>query len=453
MEKLSRYYSMSDAKREEAKKSSRRRLRTKPRTGSIKRPSRTKCSAVTRKQVCGPSRKSCHYPNIYSRKNLLREASKDEIVLDEFEPGAIPKLSTPQLCSFLGLASKESIKFNRVINGKICGPDPEKSNPKVWTKDQLLSYIKSNNILPSGDARKLSRQELCVYVADWSYKKKTSKTTFKLPHTSINVYPVLNYKGDPSHILPFIYGLLLQYPDICFFMDSRKAPGEKKPDYYTGIRYNCDTEEIQISSNLIREMKGCNTRFFTVLIRLTETRDEDMGKHANILLYDKKQNEVWHYEGLRKGLYHECNTQKLFSFFRDLFKREINSSISFIDAPSYCPNLNLARKLFEQRHKGFYTEEFASGLCIIINLWVLNNKLNYPDLSLKEVNERAIKALAENEYGMLNHILNWMNDRLENRKVLMKQAEKVKKNFKKYMADLIYAKQIHRYSPGSLPPL
>lgn len=407
------------------------------------RRSSKRCVPVTMKKVCGPSKSSCHYPRIYSRTNLIKRALKDDIVLDEFKPEKIPRLSTPQLCSFLGLASEESVKFNRVIEGKICGPDPEPSNPKVWTKNQLLTYTKNNHILSSSEARKLSRQDLCVVVADWSYKNRTKNSTFNLPETSLNIYPVFEYRGNPSHVLPFIYELLLQYPDVCFFMKPQKD------GYYRGLVYNCDTENLHISSSLIPEMKGCNKRFFVTFIKLQETVDEHLGVHSNLLLYDKKRKEVWHYEGLRKGLYHECNTWKMFGILRDLFKREIDPKISFIDAPSYCPKLNLSRLIFKQKNKGFNTEDLASGLCIIMNLWILDNKFSHPDLSLKEVNEKVIKALAEHEYGMLNHILNWMHDRLERRKVLMRQAGK--KNFEKYMGDLIYAKQVDRYSPGSLP--
>lgn len=441
--------------KESKQKSSRRsysngrsKLRSSPNRSGKKRSrklSADRCKIVTKKKVCGPSRKSCHYPNIYSRTDIIRRALNDDIVLDEFEPEKIPKLSTPQLCSFLGLASKESIQFNRVIDGRICGPDPEPHNPKVWTKDQLLAYTKAHNILSSADAKKMSRQDLCVLVADWSYKNKTKNATFNLPEASINVYPVLEYKGKPAYTLPFIYSLLLQYSDMCLFMEPRNATYS-----YNGIIYNCDTENVTVSPYLIREMKGCKKRFFVTLIRLKETVDDHKGVHSNLLLYDKKRNEVWHYEGLRKGLYHKCNTPKLFDHLRNLFKKEINSNISLIDAPSYCPKLNFSRLIFKQKHKGFNTEDLATGLCVIINLWILDNKFRHPDLTLKEVNERAIKALREHEYGMLNHILNWMHDRLENRKVLMRQAEKVKMNFVKYMWDLIYKKQIDRYSPGTL---
>jgi len=400
-----------------------------------------RCKTVTKKKVCGPTKKSCHYPNVYSRSDLVLRALNDDIVLDEFNPSQIPKLSTPQLCSFLGLASKESIKFNRVVDGRICGPDPEPSNPKVWTKDQLVSYAKTHHILKSSDAQQMSRQDLCTLVADWSYKNRTKDATFNLPQTSINIYPILEYKGKPTYTLPFIYDLLLRYSDMCFFIDPGKS--------YNAVSYNCDTEEVDINPYLIREMKGCKKRFFVALVRLTESNDDHLGKHSNILLYDKKKNEVWHYEGLRKGLYHECNTWKLFGYLTGLFKKEINPKISFIDAPSYCPNLNFARLIFTQKHKGFNTEDLATGLCIIINLWILDNKFAHPDLNLKQVNEKAIKALSEHEYGMLNHILNWMHDRLENRKVLMNQAKKAKVNFRKYMWDLIYQKQLDRFIPGT----
>jgi hypothetical protein len=437
--------------REESKKLKSRRLfvgrSTTRKTSSKSKHKRGKsCSPITRKKVCGPSRKSCLYPKIYPREKLVKKALSDDDILDEFGEKKTAKLSTPQLCTWLGLTSRESIQFNRVINKRICGPDPEPSNPKVWTKDQLLSYIKKNKILVSPSrAKNLSRQELCVLVADWSYNKRTKKTTFQLPHTSVNIYPVLEYKGDPSYVFPFIYGLLVKYPDTCFFMDEKIN--------YNGIVYDCETEKIHISPYLIREMKGCKKRFFVVLIRLTEKTDEGIGRHSNLLLYDKKHNEVWHYEGLRKGLYHECNTQILFTYLSNLFRKELNPNISFIEAPSYCPNFNLARQIYIQKQKGFDTEELAEGLCVIMNLWILDNKFSHPNLSLKEVNENAIKALNKYEYGMLNHILNWMNDRLEQRKVLVQQAKKTGMKFKKFIWRLIYTQQSDRYLPGSLPQI
>jgi len=91
-----------------------------------------------------------------------------------------------------------------VVEGKICGPDPEPTNPHVWTKDQLVSYAKTHHILRLSDAQKMSRQDLCTLVADWSYKNRTKDGTFNLPQTSINIYPILEYKGKPTYTLPFI---------------------------------------------------------------------------------------------------------------------------------------------------------------------------------------------------------------------------------------------------------
>src|SRR5437016_5856849 len=91
---------------------------------------RDKCKPITRKKVCGPSR-SCRYPKSYSRAELVKKALKNEDILDEFGSRRAKSLSTPQLCSHLGLATRESVQFNRIINGRKCGPEPDKWNPKV----------------------------------------------------------------------------------------------------------------------------------------------------------------------------------------------------------------------------------------------------------------------------------------------------------------------------------
>ena len=414
--------------------SSRRKVRARSRSSK-------RCKAVSRKRVCGP-RHSCRYPKAYSRAELLRKARKDDDLLDDFGSEGIDRLSTPQLCSHLGLVTREAVQFNRVIEGRKCGPEREPNNPNVWTKAELVRYAAKHHIMPAQQAGKLHREELCVKVADWAYPHRRAAATFKIPDVPLDLYPAIEYRGNTSYVLPFIYALLKRYPDCCFYMNPDSESGRP----HEGVAFDCGTEEVIVRPHLTEQMRACKKRFFFTLVALKDIpKGEHVGKHANMLLYDRKLNQVWHWEPLRAGRYHECDTDVLFKELEPLFKREVNPRLAFVDAPSYCPKLNVSRLIYKHKHKGFNPEGVATGLCVIMNLWMIDNKLAHPNLNLKQVNEAVIRALREHEYGMLNHILNWMKQFLELREMLMADADE---DFVSYMRELIAAEQKDRFKSG-----
>ena len=164
-----------------------------------------------------------------------------------------------------------------------------------------------------------------------------------------------------------------------------------------------------------------------------------------MLLYDRKLNQVWHWEPLRAGHYDECDTDVLFEL-EPLFKREVNPRLTFVDAPSSARSSTLLEPTHLQAQaQGLQPEGVATGLCVIMNLWMIDNKLAHPNLNLKQVNEAVIRALREHEYGMLNHILNWMKQFLELREMLMADADE---DFISYMRELIAAEQKDRFKSG-----
>jgi hypothetical protein len=403
------------------------------------RRSLTRCKPVTKKRVCGPS-PSCRYPNAYTRKEILKKASKDEDIKEEFDI-PVSKIRTEQLCSHLGLTTKESVQFNRIIEGRKCGPEQSKLNPNAWTKDELLHYIYANDIFPLTKARAMHKEDLCVIAADWAYKNRTSKAEYKLPEAGIDLYPFFDWKsgsGAVSATAAFIYSLLRKYPDSYFFVDLESP----SPREFHGIAYECRKEELTINPNLIPQMKKCKVRFFFTLIGLRDRKKEKVGKHANFLLYDKKLNEIWHYEPLRGGKYHECNTEPMFSELINLFKHELNPNIKFISAPEYCPKLNLSRLIYKQKHKGFNPVGISSGLCVAVNLWIVDNRLSHPNMTVAEVNTAALNALREHEYGAINHILNWIKPIIDMRDDLLSGAKNNRIKGSKYLASLV--KQLER---------
>jgi hypothetical protein len=399
------------------------------RNKSPKRSSRRKCKVVTRKKVCGPS-PSCRYPNAYLRKQILKLASKDEDIKDEY--GDVTRVRNEQLCSALGLMTRESVQFNRIIEGRKCGPEPSRFNPNVWTKDELLGYIYENDIIQLTKARVMHREDLCVVVADWSYKNRKSKAEFKLPEAGTDLYPLFSWNPGPQTTPAFVYFLLTKYPDSYFFVDRSTSPAK-----FSGIRYKCREEQLIVNPNLISEMKKCKVRFFFTLISLRKKQEGEVGKHANLLLYDKKLNEIWHYEPLRGGKYRGCNKDPMFSELSNLFKRELNPNIKFISAPEYCPRLNLSRLIYKQKHKGFNPEGISSGLCIAVNLWMVDNRLSHPNMTVAEVNTASLKALHEHEYGAINHILNWIKQIVDLRSNLLSTSKNKRINESDYLAGLV----------------
>jgi hypothetical protein len=407
--------------------------RRRKQSSRTRRRSAAKCKAVSRKRVCGPI-PSCRYPKAYARKEILKLAAKDEDVREEFSK-PLSKVSSEQLCSHLGLTTRESVQFNRVIDGRKCGPEPSRLNPNVWTKGELLNYISDHRITPSSRAKSMHREDLCALVADWSYKTRLSGTAYKLPEAGIDLYPFFNWKPDTLVKGAFVYSLLTRYPDSYFFTD------QSSPFPFIGIEFNCNTRKLIVNSDLVPQMRRCKVRFFFVSIGLTDKK-----RHQNFLLYDKKRNEIWHYEPLRGGKYHECETDIMFDQLEQLFKKELNPNVKFTSAPEYCPNLNLSRLIYKQKHKGFNpaAEVPAKGLCVAVNLWMIENKLAHPNMSPPDVNAAALRAIQEHEYGALNHILNWTHQMVQLRDTLLLDSKDEGISERQHLINLVIETQKNR---------
>ncbi len=381
----------------------------------LQKRSRSPCKPLTKRKVCGP-RKSCRYPNVYKRSELVKKAKLSSRVRAGYKK-KIDRLSKDRLCYILKLSRLREIKKNRIIEGRICGPDKSSYNPKVWSKAQLIDYAYNNKLLSKYAANKMLKEDLCVEVAEKIRQNRLNTIPTKLPYAGRSYQKEIDYAGLPRYIVPQIIYLVDKYPDMTLYVST-----QYKKRFYYGIRFNCD-QGVFIYSDLITQMKSTTTRFFVCFIKLNSSVDigqENYSSgHVNCLIYDKKNNTIMLFEP--KGIWKECNSTYLENFLRGYFRVYLGHNIIVYPYSEICPKpRGITQKIAGQRGKGFIASNFPSGLCAVHNIWLLDNFLSQPESTPKEVYKQSMKLLKKEEYGMYQYFAGYIDSVLTRGELIIK---------------------------------
>ena len=356
---------------------------------SRRQKSRKTCKSKTLKKVCGP-RKSCEYPNTYTRKELLKIAIDNPYLINKPEE-KIKTYGKNELCSRLELKNKEYVKNIRIINNKSCGPDiSPQTKDTTWSRKNINEFVVKNKIFSKSKTNKLSKAELCSAISDFEIQHRISPK-IKLIDVE-QKFAEIKYKGFSNYIAPVIYNLIKKHKNFDMYINKNPVLNDR---FYHSIYYDCH-KSIYIKDDLITKMKNSKCRFYICLVNLK-------GKHSNFILYDKQINEIYSFEPL--GSYSKCKERiYLDNFLESYFK--IYLKAKYFKPIDICPMVGPQKFTISQRYKlGLhYKEDEVSGLCVIWSIFILDMKLTYPNKNIKNLITKILNLLKEEPYGAENYI-------------------------------------------------
>lgn len=394
-------------------------------TRSKKFSSKNKCSEhppITKKKVCGP-RKSCAYPHVYTRQQLVQyiKRHRDEIDIQDWE---LEDYSKEELCSVLDLSLPEIIDKYRMIDRKVCGPQKNAIALNVWTLKELKNMATELGMSKSV-VNKMSKGDLCVEIAEIKREQRLKELESK----QIKLIPVKNitrqtdYVGYDEYLLTIIYNLLLKHSQVGFYINPYI------PRFF-GITWDC-AENVDIADDLLEQIERCKFRFFIILIRLETENDDDA--HVNFFLVDKEHKKISSYDPL--GSWDICPKDFLEEYMKDFFQGTIGYKL--LTEQETCPTETGVQSL-EINNENLIPVKNNEGLCAAWSLWMLDMKLSYPKWSIEKLHRISTKLLKQEEYGISVYIASYITDMLKGMKEMIRLAKIDKIDYTDYLVERIY---------------
>lgn len=183
-----------------------------------------------------------------------------------------------------------------------------------------------------------------------------------------------------------------QYP-IKAFMPKKVKWDIRKNEYMMLWDYNTVTDSWELTypkslPNFLKAMQG--SEYAMILVRLKSKPKDDgrVGYHLNSLLYNRKTNELEHFEPHGSMLADEYSPSQLYARLKDFLALHV-PNITYVPPSNFCMHKSFFQTI-EADEMGFATEH---GMCAAWSLWYIEVRLKNPDLSRDDVVKRALKAL------------------------------------------------------------
>ena len=141
-------------------------------------------------------------------------------------------------------------------------------------------------------------------------------------------------------------------------------------------------------------MKDKSVRFIIVYVALTSKPTDHQGHHANMLIYDKNNNEMERFDGLGSNIHKFYGINKFDKRVEEFFKENDKmKNMKYFVPLDYCPNM----PVFQMKEINDIPGADLRGNCAVWALWYVNVRLANPKLTRKQVVLFAMRKLEKVE--------------------------------------------------------
>ena len=279
---------------------------------------------------------------------------------------------------------KKSTKPIKPSNTKCKDPNKQKILDKNG-KLRCMSPKKKPTIKPKSPAIKPSK------------KKPTIKPT---KTKSIIIPELFDYSKSDKIIvetdsLEHYYGslyLAYKYSDQCIIIPFNKTYLKKSIDWEDlTLTYDQRKNSLIYPKNFWIYFNKCLTTSKRFIIIPFGYDCIDNSGHANMLVYDKLNNEIERFEPNGYMYNFDCIPSNIDDALKAAFKANVNYKIKYFKPIDFCPDFNF-QKIAAQEKIG------DSGYCIFWSLWYADLRLSNPDINREEIINKAIKSLGKKGY-------------------------------------------------------
>ena len=171
-----------------------------------------------------------------------------------------------------------------------------------------------------------------------------------------------------------------------------------------GILFN-NEEPLKINQTVIDSIKKCEKRFVLIPLGFDWKRHNKFFSHANMIIYDKKTNEVERFEP--HGISGDLDALNMGEQFDNIFPKVlINLGIpvsKYYKPLDFCPRISF------QNLEDFYDKlpSDPGGFCQTWTIWYADLRFANPNVSRKNVVQVALRQLKREPKGFKHFIRNY----------------------------------------------
>lgn len=189
--------------------------------------------------------------------------------------------------------------------------------------------------------------------------------------------------------------MLSKYPQACFLY-SKDISVRKlvKNDIKIKWTYNKKTASFDFTlfpkfwELFMEAYNDESKRFIIIFISLVSNLG---GFHANVLIYDKKTNEVERFDGLGRDIHESYGIDEFDVKMREEFANNVPVKVKYLTPLDYCPRI----PIFQAKELDDVPGKDLRGNCAVWRLWYVNLRMENPDVNRKDLVAIAQKKIIE----------------------------------------------------------
>jgi len=219
---------------------------------------------------------------------------------------------------------------------------------------------------------------------------------FSQEYDNRTVLPNLDSDVSITHgVMRFI---LQKYPYARFIFPKNKAvKNVKKSDYVIAWKYyeSKDTYELSMPTDIWKlweaELFDPSVRFIISFVHLRSKGD---GMHANVLIYDKTNNELERFDGLGQELSQAYKIKQFDKLIVEQFNAQtylFPKPVKYFTPLDYCPT----RRILQAKEIDDIPGLDLRGNCATWRIWYINTRIANPHLNRKYLVEYAARKIEE----------------------------------------------------------
>ncbi len=266
------------------------------------------------------------------------------------------------------------------------------------------------------------------------YKKDKLKLTSELYMTKKELAKETKFKGTAWYELVGLLYLHNKYKNACIvisknisqYKKSLKTVPSKTVNFMnTGIEWKESRSEFTVPDGLWKAIKDCLKSDIDFIVVPFGFQCANGTGHANILIYDKRTQELERFEPNGVVLSNPCYPIGIDDQIKDLFNKNGKGMVKSMYGPiDFCPYLGFQR--IQAAEISEKKETDPTGFCAAWSWWYADVRLSNPNKTRHEVIELALNKLKSNPESFTSYIRSYADFLVKAGEKLLKSEDPVK---------------------------
>ena len=224
--------------------------------------------------------------------------------------------------------------------------------------------------------------------ADPSRIKDINIKLAEILNVTVNNKTEFKHLGTKETVLPSVLYVLSKYPGaVLIHTDTLK---NMETDSHAAIWKPSTAQDFRINKGFAtvwkKQMGNPDARFIIMLVTMTSAT---AGSHANVMIYDKKSNEVERFDSLGNSTHLSYQTDKFDIKMQKWLENKVPQGYKYFTPIDFCPKSDIFQ-VKELYQVGFND---LSGSCAVWRLWYIDIRMANPGLKRDQVVKMAMTKL------------------------------------------------------------